>query len=236
MVYIDDVIVFGDTEETYLANLEEVLRRFEEYGITVNPDKCSFGLEEVEYVGHTLSATGMHFKLSKLDGVINFPKPQTKHGLKKFIGLVNYFRQHVKDSSNLTAPLEDLVKPYRARDQLDWTPEAERQFDRVKSAVHECPRLWFVDENEKIYVHTDASNVGIGGYMFQVIGGEEKPVAFISKAYDKSMLKWCAYQKEGFAIYYALKKWRHLLLERKFILRTDCKIYHSSKRKMIPRC
>ena len=96
-------------------------------------------------------------------------------------------------------------------------------FNKVKEAVHECPRLWFVDENEKIYVHTDASNIGIGGYMFQVIEGEEKPIAFISKAYDQSMKKWCPYQKEGFGIYYSLKKWRHLLLDRKFILRTDCR-------------
>jgi hypothetical protein len=65
--------------------------------------------------------------------------------------------------------------------------------------------------------------VGIGGYMFQIIDGEEKPVAFISKAYDKTMRKWCPYQKEGFGIFYALKKWRHLLLDRKFILRTDCR-------------
>ena len=223
MVYIDDVIVFGDTEESYLENLATVLARFEEYGITVNPEKCSFGLEEVEYVGHTLSAKGMHFKRSKLDGVINVPKPQTKYGLKKFIGLVNYFRNHVRDSSSLTAPLEELAKPYRPNDQLEWTKETELVFEKVKEAVHECPQLWFVDENEKIFVHTDASNVGIGGYMFQIINGEEKPIAFISKSYDPPMKKWCAYQKEGFGIFYALKKWRHLLLDRKFTLRTDCR-------------
>ena len=151
------------------------LQRFEQFGITVNPDKCSFGLEEVEYVGHTLSSKGMHFKRSKLDGVINFPKPSTKHGMKQFIGLVNYFRGHVRESSTLTAPLEEMVKPYRAKEGLIWTEETETVFNRVKEAVHECPRLWFVDENEKIYVHTDASNIGIGGYMFQVIEGEEKP-------------------------------------------------------------
>ena len=83
--------------------------------------------------------------------------------------------------------------------------------------------MWFIDEELPIYVHTDASNIGIGGYMFQVVEGEEKPIAFISKAYDQSMRKWCPYQKEGFGIFYSLKKWRHLLLDRKFILRTDCR-------------
>ena len=59
--------------------------------------------------------------------------------------------------------------------------------------------------------------------MYQVIEGVERPIAFISKAYDKPMLKWSAYMKEGFAIYYALKKWRHLLLDRPFTLQTDCR-------------
>ena len=102
----------------------------------------------MEYVGHTLSANGMHFKRSKIDGVITFPKPTTKLGLKKFIGLINYFRNHVKDSSTLTAPLEELVKPYRPGDTIDWTEESTKVFENVKEAVHSCPKLWFVDENE----------------------------------------------------------------------------------------
>ncbi len=77
------------------------------------------------------------------------------------------------------------------RDSVNWSEKAELAFDKVKEAVHQCPRLLFVDENERIYVHTDASNVGIGEYMFQIIDGEEKPVAFITKAYDQPMMKWC---------------------------------------------
>ena len=69
MLYIDDIIVFGSTEEEFLKNLEKVLTRLKDFGITVNPDKCTFGLEEIEYVGHTISASGIHFSRSKLDSV-----------------------------------------------------------------------------------------------------------------------------------------------------------------------
>ena len=102
--------------------------------------------------------------------------------------------------------MEELVKPYRAGDKLEWSEESTKVFERVKEAVHSCPKLWFIDESEQIFVHTDASNVGIGGYMFQIIDGEEKPVAFISKAYDKTMRKWCPYQKEGFGIFLRIEK------------------------------
>jgi hypothetical protein len=76
-----------------------------------------------------------------MDWVINFPKPTTKQGLKKIIGLINYFRNHVKDSSTITSPLEELVKPYRAGDKLEWSEESTKVFERVKEAVHNCPKL-----------------------------------------------------------------------------------------------
>jgi len=194
MLYIDDIIIFGDTEEAFIENLMHVLMRLEKHGITVNPDKCSFGLEEIEYVGHTISANGIHFTRSKLDSVMNFQKPVTQKGMKGFIGLVNYFREHVSNSSIITAPLEEMVKPYNPKSKLQWTPERESKYDEVKLAVHECPALWFVDENQKIFVKTDSSDYGIGGYMYQIIDGAEKPIAFISKAYDKPMLK-CIHER-----------------------------------------
>ena len=57
-VYIDDIIVWGETEEEFKKNLEEVLSRFKKHGITVNPDKCKFGLEAIEYVGHVINKMG----------------------------------------------------------------------------------------------------------------------------------------------------------------------------------
>ena len=54
-VYIDDIIVWGDSEESFLKNLEKVLARFKEHGITVNPEKCKLGLEAIEYVGHVIN-------------------------------------------------------------------------------------------------------------------------------------------------------------------------------------
>ena len=61
----------------------------------------------------------------------------------------------------------------------------------------------------------------MGAYLFQEKNGKEIPIAFMSKAFDERMAKWCTFQQEGFAIFYAMKKWRHLLLDRRFTLMTD---------------
>ena len=89
-LYIDDCIVYGDSEEEFVSNLEKVLQAFQAKNISLNPAKCKLGLETIEYVGHTLSREGLHFTDDKLASVRNFPKPTTAKRLKMFVGLANY--------------------------------------------------------------------------------------------------------------------------------------------------
>ncbi len=61
----------------------------------MNPKKCSFGMEEVEFIGHILKTDGVHFSTEKRSKVLDFPLPEKQKHLKSFLGLVNYFRDHV---------------------------------------------------------------------------------------------------------------------------------------------
>ena len=60
-LYIDDLIIHAQTEKDFLKRLEQVLQRLQKHKITVNPDKCLFGMSEVEYVGHTINGQGLTF-------------------------------------------------------------------------------------------------------------------------------------------------------------------------------
>jgi hypothetical protein len=87
--------------------------------------------------------------------------------------------------------------------------------------VHECPKLIFLDDTSPIYLHTDASQYGMGAYLFQVREGKEIPIRFLSKSFDTRMSKWSTIQQEGYAIYYAITSWEYLLRDRKFLVRSD---------------
>ena len=85
--YLDDVIVFGQTEHDFIKNLRTVFERFRKFNLTLNPAKCRFGMSQIEYVGHVINESGTTFTRDKLDSVVNFPRPQTHKNMLSFLGL-----------------------------------------------------------------------------------------------------------------------------------------------------
>jgi len=96
-------------------------------------------------------------------------------------------------------------------------------YSQLQDGIFNCPTLYFLDDHSPIYVHTDASNIGIGAYITQERDGVEYPVAFLSKSFPAANMNWQINYKEAYAIYYALIKFRYLLDGRKFTIRTDHK-------------
>ena len=227
-VYLDDFIVFGEDFDEFENNLEQVFANFRKCGITLNPAKCRFGLQKVEYVGHTIDSEGLHFTRSKIDSILDFPKPRTKGAMKTFLGMVNHMHTHIKNLSQIEVPLVRLIgegyTKTKKQHVLAWDAEAEAAYERVKTAVDELPKLFFEDPSLPIFVQTDASHYGIGAYMFQLApDGKHRPICFLSKTLTKEQRRWGIPDKEAYGIFFAVKRWNHLLRDRHFVLQTDHK-------------
>jgi hypothetical protein len=222
-LYIDDVLVFGQDEESFIANLKQVFTRLRRHRITLNPKKCKFGLSQIEYVGHVISEEGVTFSKEKREKVLDFPLPKKMKELAGFLGLINYFRAHVSDMTERVKLLRLMVLKYDKSKPLVWTPEAEKAFYDVRDEVANCPALFFVNENSPIIVMTDASDYGVGAYIYQLIDNVEHPIIFMSKALHGAELNWSTVEKEAYAIYLTLTKYHHLLRDNKFRLKTDHK-------------
>jgi hypothetical protein len=72
-IYLDYILVYASDEGEFIVRLRNVFNRFRQYNITLNPKKCSFGLEEVEFVGHVLKPDGVSFSTEKREEVLDFP-------------------------------------------------------------------------------------------------------------------------------------------------------------------
>eukprot|EP00981_Chlorochromonas_danica_P009000 scaffold2406_cov199-Ochromonas_danica.AAC.1 len=131
--------------------------------------------------------------------------------MKGFLGLCNYFRDHVRDYAQKVKPLHDMVVDYKKGKPLQWTQELKQRYEQVKEEVANCPTLFFLDPEAPVFVQTDASDYGMGAYIFQIIAGKECPTLFVSKSFSKQQQKWSTPEKEAFAIYYTLRSNAHLL-------------------------
>ena len=130
-LYIDDVLIHGRDLETFLHNVRKVFERLREFNVAVNPAKTKLGLAEVEYVGHVISATGISFTEEKRLKVLKFPLPETQKNLLQFIGLANYFRDHVPNMTEMVQPLRKLI-PLKKYKLLS---SASRQSPTVRSFI-----------------------------------------------------------------------------------------------------
>jgi len=227
-LYIDDIIIYGSTEEEFVQNLETVFVWLKNKGLTLNPDKAKILLREVEAVGHVINKYGIKMSEEKISKVMNFPIPKFGKQLKQFLGLANYFRDHVRNHSTLAQPLDKLIGNYKMTKHklIQWTAETMEAFRTLQAEVAKCPMLYFLEEQGKIVLETDASDYGIGAYLYQIVVGqtpEVRPIAFMSRTLNATERRWATIEKECCAIYEAVKGWEYLIGGRFFTIKTDHK-------------
>ena len=126
------------------------------------------------------------------------------------------------NESSLVKPLHSIITPYIKSKKIEWNSDAVAAFHKIREGVAVCSTMHFLSDTDPIFLHTDASDYGIGGYLFQVdSNGKEYPVAFHSRSLTKAQLRWSVIQKEAFGIYDTIIKLSSLIRDRCFTLRTD---------------
>ncbi|GBG88804.1 hypothetical protein CBR_g48419 [Chara braunii] len=218
IVYLNDILIFSKTVEEHVAHLDEVLNLLRQYKFKINGEKCEFGRTRVLYLGHAISAEGLKPDDAKVASIRDWPRPQSVTEMRSFLGMTDYYRTFVKNYSIVAAPLTDLT---RLDTPWEWTDECEAAFRHLKHALTHYEVLKLSDPDKPFIVTTDASQYGIGAVLAQQEGPKLRPVEYMSKKMSSQKLAKSTYEKELYAVYKALTHWRHYLLGRFFILRTD---------------
>lgn len=200
---------------SHVQHLHTALSVLKQNGLKANFKKCTFGQTSLEYLGHIISAGGVTADCSKIEDMKSWPQPTNIKSLRGFLGLTGYYRRFVQNYGKKAKPLIDLLK----KDAFVWTVEAIAAFEELKFAMMDLPMLAIPDFNKEFVVETDASSKGLGAVLMQ--GG--KPLAFWSKGLSAKAPQRSVYERELMALVQAIQKWRHYLMGRHFIVKTDQK-------------
>ena len=109
LIYLDDIIVHGESFEAMLTNLDTVLSKLQEAGLKLKPRKCQLFKKEVEYLGHIVSASGIKTDPKKIQAVREWPEPNNVTELRSFIGLCSYYRRFILGFADTAKPLHRLT-------------------------------------------------------------------------------------------------------------------------------
>ncbi|GBG75356.1 hypothetical protein CBR_g19988 [Chara braunii] len=187
-------------------------------GPAINGEKCEFGRTRILYLGHEISAEGLKPDDAKVASIRDWPRPQSVTEMRSFLGMTGYYRTFVKNYSIVAAPLTDLT---RLDTPWEWTDKCKAAFRHLKHALTHYEVLKLPDPEKPFIITTDASQYGIGAVLAQQDGPKLRPVEYMSKKMSSQKLAKSTYEKELYGVYKALTHWRHYLLGRFFILRTD---------------
>ena len=149
----DDVLIL-------LRDVRQVFERLRTTNIALNPKQATLGLPGVEYVGHLVSGTGTSFTPEKRLKVLDFLQPTTQKEMFQFIGLANYFRDHVPNMTDMVKPLRDMIPlgNYQRTGKLIWTTESSAAFKLCQQAISNCQELYFLEDTITPILQTAASD------------------------------------------------------------------------------
>lgn len=179
-----------------------------------------FFAEEVDFVGHRISAEGHQpFLQSAVDAILKAPEPTSVKTLRQFLGLTGFLRKYVKGYSAVAQPLTALLKKDAP---WTWAAEQQRASAELRRLLTEAPALRFVDPSQPIRIATDWSVDGVGAVLTQVDeDGQEYACAYISKTCSAAERRYPAFKGELLAVLWACEKWRHYIGSREVELITD---------------
>ena len=219
-VYLDDILVASSSVEEHVLHVRKVLQQIREAGLRLKPEKCNFATQKIEYLGHTLIPEGVKPNETNIIAVKEFPRPQSVKEVRTFLGLVNFYRKHVKNMAIICRPLTALTR--KDRQQFTWSPECEEAFAKVKQLLVSAPLLHPPNLEKDFFLWTDASEQGFGAVLEQEDeNGIRHPVAYASRPTNSAEMKYAPTELEVAALVYSLEHFQVYLLGNRVTVYTD---------------
>src|SRR6266550_1569687 len=210
VIYMDDILIHARTKEELENRTKQVLERLKNNDLYLKPEKCKFAQREVEFLGMIVTENTIKMDPIKLAGIRDWPTPTTVKQVRSFLGFRNYYRKFISGFAHLARPLHELTKKNKI---WTWTVECQVAFDLLKERFTSAPVLRMPDVNLPFILQTDASDHAIGAVLMQADeNGDLHPCGYLSHTLTPTETRWQIYDRELYAIYYALfKEWRYLL-------------------------
>jgi len=210
VVYLDDLTPFSKSDQEHLKHLRQVFLTCRKYGISLNPKKSLFGLEEGKLLGQIISKDGIRIDPDRIQAILQVPHPRNIKELQAFLGKVNFLRRFIPNLAELIRLLNNMLKK---DSKVKWTMEAKQAFEDIKTALTKTPILTSPKFDKDFIIFSFASQHTIAVVLLQKDDqGCEKPIAFFNRAIRDAPLKYQIMEKQAYALVKAIKDFKIYIL------------------------
>ena len=221
-VYIDDIAIFSATWEEHCQQIDVVLGRLKQAGLTAKVAKCQWAQTRVEFLGHIVGKGKVSPAELKVKAVADFQLPRTKKGVRQFLGLTGYYRRFIPNFAEHSFHLTEATRK-TAPERIVYSDVLNDEFLYLKSVLCSVPTLTLPVPADSFVLQTDASGIGLGAVLSVLRQEVEYPVAFFSKKLLPRERKYSASELEALAVVVAVGHFEAYLITHPFTIVTDHK-------------
>jgi hypothetical protein len=215
VIYLDDLTVFSKSDEDHIIHLKRTFEKCRKYGLSLNPKKSHFAMQEGKLLGHIVSRDGIRIDPKRVEAIETLAVPRNVKEIQSFLGKINFLRRFVPNFAEIVKLITDML---RKNSEVKWTTEARASFDHIKKVISEAPVLASPDYLKEFFIFSFASEHTLAAVLLQKNEeGYEQPIAFFSKSLRDAELKYNIMEKQAYAMVKALKSFRTYVLHSKII-------------------
>lgn len=206
-IYLDDLLVCSSDFNTHIQLLSEVASCLKKAKLTINIAKSKFCQKQIRYLGYIVGNGCLKVDPEKVETIKTFPVPKTPKQLRRFVGMANWNRGFINNFSDISGPLTDCLK--KTNKPFTLTEAAIISFEKLKLALSTTPVLAQPDFDKEFVIQCDASQVGVGGVLFQCDEqGKEHPFAYVSQKLNKAQNNYTVTELECLAAIVCVNRFR----------------------------
>jgi len=208
--YVDDILITSSTCEEHLKQIEIVLKKFEENGVTVKIKKSEFFRKEVKFLGYIITDQGIKVDEEKIEKILQFKTPRNLKKLQSFLGLCNYYRKFKVKYSDLTGRFAPVLS---SKSVWKWGQQEQENFENIKRNFVKSVMLKHPDFEKPFYLSTDASDISVSAVLYQKDNEDDDAViCFGSRTLLTTERAYSVTEKELLAVVFACRKFRTYLI------------------------
>ncbi|CAE6199346.1 unnamed protein product [Arabidopsis arenosa] len=204
-VYIDDMLVKSLKKSEHITHLEQCFKILNEFGMKLNPAKCSFGVPSGEFLGYIVTERGIEANPNQINAFLTMPSPRNIKEVQRLTGRIAALNHFISKSTDKCLPFYQILKGNK---KFRWDDQCEAAFGQLKTYLTTPPILSKPESDEKLYLYISVSNHSVSGVLVREDRGEQKPIFYISKSLTSPETRYTMMEKLALAVVISARKLR----------------------------